>query len=737
MRGREAEFERKLAQTGLWQLPDLLQALPDETARLARLCYAASPAGDWLDTPPEVFFSCAAHARYLRENVSWTRALPEPLFLAYVLHPRVNNEALCDCRPVFYAALAERLRSLPEEAAILEINRWCAEHVAYQPTDERTRSALAVLRAGFGRCGEESMFAVNVLRACGFAARQVYVPRWAHCDDNHAWVEVRCGGAWHFLGACEPETVLDRGWFNSAAGRAVLVHSRCFGEPEPDAEVIGREGDVVYCNETARYADVRRLTVRVTDENGMSAAGADVDFCILNNCEWYPAATVQTDASGLAALTCGLGSLRLLARRDGLCCEAFVSPEETGPVVLTLGKRAPAPDRWEPIELTAPRGGAVRGAVPTEPQRDLQERWLRQAHEAWTQRREARLDEADAQGLPPEETALLRAGAGHAAQLAAFLREEPEALPLLRTLLPKDLLDIAPDVLRDTWAHTPRPDGVPEDIWAAFVLCPRVGYEQLLPQRRELTTYFSEKRSAAFRRDPAALWAWLMETIAPSVLSPSPLAALTLRQASPEAKRVLFAALCRALGVPARLAPEDGAAEYWQNGVWKRTEGRDTRGTVVLICPAGEKWACGVDFSLSALTPDGARLLWPSADGLTFSAAPGDYCLLTTNRLPNGDQRVLRRHFSLAAGERRTIRLERAHAALSEMLGSHAMEDFFSARTAAGAGLRRGAHGSRRAAGVARARAGADRAPAARASGREPAGCAPDAARAGCRFPAQ
>ena len=124
-------------------------------------------------------------------------------------------------------------------------------------------------------------------------------------------------------------------------------------------------------------------------------------------------------------------------------------------------------------------------------------------------------------------------------------------MPLLRTLLPKDLLDIAPDVLRDTWVHTPRPDGVPEGIWAAFVLCPRVGYEQLLPQRRELTTYFSEKRSAVFRRDPAALWAWLMETIAPSTLSPSPLAALTLRQASPEAKRVLFAALCRALGVPA------------------------------------------------------------------------------------------------------------------------------------------------------------------------------------------
>ena len=70
MTDREAVFLEKLARTGLWQLPGLLQALPDETARLARLCYAASPAGDWLDTPPEVFFFCAAHARYLRENAS-------------------------------------------------------------------------------------------------------------------------------------------------------------------------------------------------------------------------------------------------------------------------------------------------------------------------------------------------------------------------------------------------------------------------------------------------------------------------------------------------------------------------------------------------------------------------------------------------------------------------------------------------------------------------------------------
>ena len=48
MTDREAVFLEKLARTGLWQLLDLLQTLPDETARLARLCYAARelhPAG--------------------------------------------------------------------------------------------------------------------------------------------------------------------------------------------------------------------------------------------------------------------------------------------------------------------------------------------------------------------------------------------------------------------------------------------------------------------------------------------------------------------------------------------------------------------------------------------------------------------------------------------------------------------------------------------------------------------
>lgn len=217
-------------------------------------------------------FPCSAPARSTRcacgSSRPLARELPEPLFLNYVLHPRVNEEELCDCRGFFYAQIRGRIEGLSAREAILAINEWNAEQVCYRATDERTISALGAWRSGFGRCGEESTFAVNVLRAAGIPARQVYTPRWAHCDDNHAWVEAYCGGAWHFFGACEPEEALDRGWFTGAASRALLVHSRCFGTPAADEEIISVDGAVTFLNQTARYAPVRLLAVRVREKDG-------------------------------------------------------------------------------------------------------------------------------------------------------------------------------------------------------------------------------------------------------------------------------------------------------------------------------------------------------------------------------------------------------------------------------------------------------------------------------------
>ena len=83
--------------------------------------------------------------------------------------------------------------------AVLETNHWCHEKATYTPSDSRTSSPLATIKTAYGRCGEESTLLVAALRAIGIPARQVYTPRWAHTDDNHAWVEAWVDGKWYFL----------------------------------------------------------------------------------------------------------------------------------------------------------------------------------------------------------------------------------------------------------------------------------------------------------------------------------------------------------------------------------------------------------------------------------------------------------------------------------------------------------------------------------------------------------
>ena len=149
------------------------------------------------------------------------------------------------------------------EAAI-EINYWCAEKATYHTTDARTIAPINIYRCGNGRCGEESTFTISALRSAGIPARQVYAPFWSHCDDNHAWVEVWCDGKWYFTGACEPEPILNKGWFTNASSRAMMVHSRWFDKIQPEDENInGREAGALVLNQLRRYADVKEITIRV------------------------------------------------------------------------------------------------------------------------------------------------------------------------------------------------------------------------------------------------------------------------------------------------------------------------------------------------------------------------------------------------------------------------------------------------------------------------------------------
>lgn len=759
-----------------------IQAVPDADTREAlRILYAFSPLSDWGNYPFELFRRAAEHAVFLRRQAPG--ALSEALFCEYVLPLRVNEEALSDCRALFHALLAPRIEGLSAERAILEINYWCAENMTYRSTDVRTISALDAYRSAYGRCGEESTLLVNALRAVGFAARQIYTPRWAHCDDNHAWVEVWLNGEWRFLGACEPEEMLDRAWFNSAANRAMLIHSRTFaGGARPD--FLARRGAVTYLNQTARYAPTTRLTVRVRNADGAPIAGAKASFGILNMGEIYPVAQILTDSNGEAALECGLGSLFVRAMHENRAAEVLIDTRDGDCIDLILPGDAQnaqpfadqtavsSEDGWQDWAVRAPVGNGARMPQPSPEQAARAAERNAAANRLRAERVRAMLNTAAA--LAGEDADLLNLfceSRSNCERLASFLANDDAnllnalrksrsdndqlAVPLangddsarrralLHSLSQKDLRDVTIEALEDALIHAnpgsstrvsgealasrddsplcsrisdgmlaacgdsaplecPAPDcsaqlpsgnadpamnssGLSPAFYRDYVLCPRVADEMLAPVRGEILERFDEATRRDMAENPARIADWIRKHIccAPELdydaLFTTPVAALRAGFASPRSQDVLFVAICRALGVPARLNPADLQPEYWQNGAFVAPRPRTA--TLSLVRPAGTAPKYFEDFTIARLDRGEYRTLDLSAagwqgDALTFPAEPGEYRLLTANRLPNGDIHASALQIRLGTGENRSVELRFFPAQLSEMLADYPIDDF-------------------------------------------------------------
>lgn len=279
--------------------------------------YAYMPSCDVADYSGDYFLRNVDASFLAKDELSWGRRVPEREFNHFVMPVRVNNENLDDFRFVYYDELHDRVKDLSMYDAVLEVNHWCHEKVNYKGSDSRTSAPMATIKTSWGRCGEESTLLVAALRTVCIPARQVYTPRWAHCDDNHAWVEAWVDGKWHFLGACEPEPVLDLGWFNAPASRALLLHTRVFGKYFGPEEVIDRNANYTDINVIDNYAKTAKLNVKVVDNEGNAVPDARVDFKIYNYSEYCTVATKHADNEGNTWLTAGLGTMMVYASKDG------------------------------------------------------------------------------------------------------------------------------------------------------------------------------------------------------------------------------------------------------------------------------------------------------------------------------------------------------------------------------------------------------------------------------------
>ncbi|OWR28341.1 transglutaminase [Saccharibacillus sp. O23] len=615
-------LRRELAKHREQELFGVLTGDLNEEERLAlEWLYAHMPINDLADYDGELFLSHVRQALETRRRMPWGARVPDELFLHYVLPPRINNERIEDYRGVIAGELEERVRNLTMAEAVLETNYWCYEKATYTGSDARTISPLGLMRSAKGRCGEESTLATAALRSIGIPARQCYTPRWAHVDDNHAWVEAWADGAWHYIGACEPEPALDRGWFDGPARRAMLVHTRVssgYAGPEPITVGGGAHTEI---NLLSNYAPTRKLHVRVADRFGRPAGGAKVQFQLYNYAELHPIAEITADGQGSVSFVTGFGDLVVRAAQGGFWGETTVrgfgasTPEENAELVLDQEGQ---PEGAVDIDLTPPgelaadpeaEGQALsEAALERHREKVAEGERIRAAYER-TFAGEAEANALAAKtGLDAKRTLrVLEDARGNVEAIAAFLEDHAPRfgewpLRLLESLTAKDLIDSDRRTLDDHLLHglealadyapeldlgSPaaraggeEADGnaapLPEDL--AHVLNPRVRWERLAPYRGALRAAFSAEQRAAFRADPRTLARYVAANrtvrgeLTPVPGKASPAGTWALKTGDRESVEILLIALCRSFGIPARLHPADQRPQALVGGEWTDLE---------------------------------------------------------------------------------------------------------------------------------------------------------------------
>ena len=544
--------------------------------------YAYMPLGDIVNMEPSYYLDHYRMMRRALKEMPWGKNVPEREMRHFVLPVRVNNENLDSARYVFYEELAPRIKDMSMMDAVLEVNHWCHEKAVYMPSDRRTSSPLATVKTAYGRCGEESTLLVAALRSVGIPARQVYTPRWAHTDSNHAWVEAWVDGDWYFLGACEPEPVLNLGWFNAPASRGMLMHTNVFGRYNGPEEIVRETALYTEINVIEHYApESAAVQITVVDKDGQPVEGAKVTFKIYNYSEFNSVAYKLTDAEGKTSLTAGLGDMMIHVSKDGRFGFKKVTYGKDQEVTIALEYEKGSDIAHIEMEVVPPVENAQLPDVTEEQRAENTRRMeyedsLRNAYVATFFTAQTALEYAkkfEKKYWPDQDQRIadiLVASRGNHKEITDFLEEADQkgrlsrAYQLLETLSQKDLRDTPKSVLDDHLYY-----GVEGECSREYVCCPRVDTELLRPYREYFITNIPDSLADIVRGNTAEFVKWCKENltmhdrISLRYVQLDPKRVWETRLADKGSREIFFVAVCRSFGVNAWMDPVTRVVKYF------------------------------------------------------------------------------------------------------------------------------------------------------------------------------
>ena len=502
-----------------------------------------------------------------------------------------------------------------------------------------------------------------------------------------------------------------------------MVHSRLFDLfPAEGEDVIGKEGAAVMLNQTARYARVKTVSVKVTDKEGTAVKGAQVQFLVLNMGEYFPIAKAETDEKGTVSLVTGLGSVRVLAFLPGMegFAQADLDTRAQDEISLILTGETVEAEDWRAVDVIAPVDTPVNPDMPTPEQKAEGTRRLNEANKIRKEKKE--------NWVNPELTAFL-----------AGEDEQELRQAMVDVLSEKDHTDCVCNVLEEhleygkqcakefktksgtgkcgekemngadrftqgaesanaecsnykaekSAAYT-RATGAESgyNLYINYVLNPRVEDELLRPYRKGILSFFTEEQKADFRTNPAEIWNYIQAHITAypdnerETVMETPYECLVSGIGTQRSQKVLFVAIARTLGIPARLNPDNKVMEYWENNqfvpVLKQQEGG---AVLTLRKEADAVWNYYQNWTMGRLVGNeyvSLNLTGRSWEENTLELAliPGTYRIITTNRLPNGNQFAWEKTFTIKEGGQREETLRLREAQLGDMLERISLPEF-------------------------------------------------------------